>query len=97
MVRDFFYCCCKIGAFPVNFGKSDQQTTVFLTKPACLYWSKLLFSLKYFGAAYPGGAGGIRNVRFFGKFDMFRFLETPVLRFALLPYYRRICLWIGTC
>ena len=30
---------------------------------------------------------GIRNVRFFGKFDVFCFLETPVLRFALLPYY----------
>ena len=26
---------------------------------------------------------------FFGKFDMLCFLETPVLRFILLPYYRR--------
>ena len=26
---------------------------------------------------------------FFGKFDVLCFLETPVLRFALLPYYRR--------
>ena len=26
---------------------------------------------------------------FFGKFDALCFLETPVLRFALLPYYRR--------
>ena len=25
---------------------------------------------------------------FFGKFDLLCFLETPVLRFALLPYYR---------
>ena len=32
---------------------------------------------------------GVRNVRFFEKFDVFCFLETPVLRFALLPYYRR--------
>ena len=32
---------------------------------------------------------GVRNVRFFGKFDVLCFLETPVLRFALLPYYRR--------
>ena len=31
----------------------------------------------------------IRNVRFFGKFGVFCFLETSVLRFALLPYYRR--------
>ena len=27
---------------------------------------------------------------FFGKFDVLCFLEAPVLRFALLPYYRRI-------
>ena len=26
---------------------------------------------------------------FFGNFDVLYFLETPVLRFALLPYYRR--------
>ena len=26
---------------------------------------------------------------FFGKFDVLCFLEAPVLRFALLPYYRR--------
>ena len=32
---------------------------------------------------------GVRNVRFFGKFDVLYFLERPVLRFALLPYYRR--------
>ena len=31
-----------------------------------------------------------RNVRFFGKFDVLYFLETPAFRFALLPYYRRI-------
>ena len=33
---------------------------------------------------------GARNVRFFGKFGVLWFLETPVLRFSLLPYYRRI-------
>ena len=27
---------------------------------------------------------------FFGNFSMLCFLETPVLRFALLPYYRRL-------
>ena len=32
---------------------------------------------------------GVRNVRFFVKFVVFCFLGTPVLRFALLPYYRR--------
>ena len=31
----------------------------------------------------------VRNVRFFEKFGVFSFLVTVVLRFALLPYYRR--------
>ena len=30
-----------------------------------------------------------KKCSFFGKFDVLRFLETPVLRFAILPYYRR--------
>ena len=30
----------------------------------------------------------VRNVRFFWKFGVLCFLETPVLRFALSPYYR---------
>ena len=33
---------------------------------------------------------GVRNVRFLGKFGVLCFLEIPVLRFALLPYYWRI-------
>ena len=28
----------------------------------------------------------VRNVRFFGKFGVLCFLETPVLRFVLLPH-----------
>ena len=30
---------------------------------------------------------------FIGKFGVLCFLETPVLRFALFPYYRRFCFW----
>ena len=32
---------------------------------------------------------GGKKCPFFGKFDFVCFLETPVLRFALLHYYRR--------
>ena len=32
---------------------------------------------------------GVRNIRFAKKFRVLYFLETPVLRFVLLPYYRR--------
>ena len=31
---------------------------------------------------------------FFGKFDEFCFLEKPLLRFALLPYYRRYVMFL---
>ena len=33
---------------------------------------------------------GVGNVRFFRKFDVLCFLETPVSIFALLPYYRQL-------
>ena len=33
---------------------------------------------------------GGKKCLFSGKFDLLCFLETPVLRFTLLPYYRRI-------
>ena len=32
---------------------------------------------------------GGKKCSFFGKFGVLCFLETPVLRFASLPYYRR--------
>ena len=35
---------------------------------------------------------GGKKYSFFGKFGVLCFLETPVLRFALLPYYKRILL-----
>ena len=42
-----------------------------------------------------------RNVRFFKKFGVLCLLETAVLRFALLPYYRRFLLekkfWDENC
>ena len=38
--------------------------------------------------------GGVwKAVSFFWKFGSLCLLETPVLRFDLLPYYRRIMLW----
>ena len=32
---------------------------------------------------------GTKKCSFFGKFGVLFFFETPVLRFAFLPYYRR--------
>ena len=39
--------------------------------------------------SYPLSVSGGKKCSFFGKFDMLCILETPVLRFTLLPYYRR--------
>ena len=41
------------------------------------------------GFTYVCVSGG-KKCSFFGKFDVLRFFEIPVLKFALLPYYRRI-------
>ena len=38
---------------------------------------------------------GVRSL-FFEKFGVFCFLETPVLRFALLPYYRQYFMRLST-
>ena len=38
---------------------------------------------------YQGVSGGYK-CSFFGKFGVLCFLETPVLRFALLPCYQRV-------
>ena len=45
-----------------------------------------MFSMFVKAQPLPGG----KKCSFFGKFDVLCFLETPVLRFALLPYYRRV-------
>ena len=40
---------------------------------------------------------GGKKCLFFGNFGVLCFLETPVLRFALLPYYRRTSLQTTQC
>ena len=42
------------------------------------------------------GKGGGKKCSFFEKFAMFCFLVTSVLRFALLPYYRRDITFISS-
>ena len=50
--------------------------------------SKLFIS--YQGKKCTCAYQGVKKCSFFGKFGVLCFLEIPVLRFALLPYYRRI-------
>ena len=39
--------------------------------------------------AYQGSEVKVKKYLFFGKFGVLCFLETPVLKLALLPYYRQ--------
>ena len=50
------------------------------------------FSEKRTFLTYVCVSGG-KKCSFFGKFGMLCLLETPVLRFALLFYYRRVLAW----
>ena len=56
-------------------------------------WSVLklvaFMSDRCWGKRYVCVSGG-KKCSFFGKFSVFCFLKTSVLRFALLPYYRRV-------
>ena len=47
--------------------------------------TRQIFRKKNMSLCLSGG----KKYSFFGKFGVFSFLETPVLRFALLPYYQR--------
>ena len=40
---------------------------------------------------------GGKKCLFFGKFGVLCFLETPVLRFALLPYYQWFASYVSSC
>ena len=57
-------------------------------------WKRVTFLTSWYAhvnISYPYVCvSGGKKYSFFGKFGGLCFLETPVLRFALLPYYRRI-------
>ena len=59
---------------------SDSSNSVTSPQPRRKY-----FNPSIVGVYLSGG----KKYSFFGRFDVFCFLETSVLRFALLPYYRR--------
>ena len=50
-------------------------------------------SVSFCNASNTHCVSGGKKCSFFGKFGVLCFLETPVLRFTLLPYYRRtVCM-----
>ena len=53
-----------------------------------IFLRTVIFVEKHPHRSYQKVSGG-KKCSFFGKCGVLCFLETPVLRFALLPYYRR--------
>ena len=62
---------------------------IFRNHHYCWDYNRILISLSVIRHTYVCVSGG-KKCSFFGKFGVLRFLETPVLRFALLAYYRRV-------
>ena len=72
-----------------NMGKSQISKLVFQENKARQIFRKTIISYSLIRTlTYVCVSGGKKN-SFFGKFGVLCFLEIPVLRFALLPYYRR--------
>ena len=67
--------------------KGESQNGCFKKKSTSNFPKNEHFS--YSGTHTMCVSGG-EKCSFFGKLDVLCFLETPALRFALLPYYRRI-------
>ena len=71
--------------FVVNKTKGHISKRVFQENKAGQFSEKRIFLTPCYVCVSRG-----KKYSFFGKFDVLCFLETRILRFALLPYYRRI-------
>ena len=75
----WFNCYIKIEGTAILFLKFSNKDINFI-----------LSAIRHTCVCVSGG----KKCLFFGNFGVFCFLETPVLRFALLPYYRRYCSYL---
>ena len=67
--------------------RESQNGCFRKTKPP-KFCEKRIFLTPWYAHVHVRSGG--KKCLFSGKFDLLCFLETPVLRFTLLPYYRRI-------
>ena len=84
---------CKLYQFEISSvirQKGESQNGCF--KKA----KHVKISEKHTFLTYVCVSGG-KKCMFFRNFDVLCFLETPVLRFALLPYYRRYTTCLEVC
>ena len=66
--------------------KRESQNGCFKKTKHAKFSEKRTFLTLWYAHVRTCAYHGVRNVRFFGKLCVLCFLETPVLRFALLPY-----------
>ena len=87
----------QIGSYisPVIRQKSESQNGCFKKTKHAKFFEKGTFLTPWYPHVLEG-----KKCSFFGKFGVLCFLETPVLRFSVLPYYRwfqkkKICKFTG--
>ena len=73
---------------PVIRQKGESKNGCFKKTKHAKFPDKRTFLTCWYAHTYVCVSGG-KKYSFFGKFGVLCFLETPVLRFALLPYYRQ--------
>ena len=86
----FFY------VISVAFGWKAEFVIAVFAKQKNIFWVHDLQKLLRSTLNTYLCESGCKNCSFFGKFGVFCFLETPVLRFALLPYYRQYFMRLST-
>ena len=83
VMKCFFY------VISVAFGWKAEFVIAVFAKQKNIFWVHDLQKLLRSTLNTYLCESGCKNCSFFGKFGVFCFLETPVLRFVLLAYYRR--------
>ena len=71
-----------------NRQKGESQNGCFKKTRHTKFSEKRTFLTRWYTHTYIC-ISGVKKCSLFGKFGMLCFLETPVLSFALLPYYQR--------
>ena len=73
--------------------KGDSQNRYYKKINHVKFSEKRVFLTPWYAQVHVRIRG--KKCSFFGKFGVLYFLVTPVLRFTLLPYYRRIILYFA--
>ena len=87
--RSFHYFRFQISSFTVITQKGESKNECFKKTKNAKFSEKRTFLTTWYAHVRTG-----QKCSFFEKFGMTCFLETLVLTFALLPYYRRAVIYL---